>query len=224
VNGKSFFGDDPKIATKNLPKSIIDKIQVVDTKTKAQEFTGEDGDQENKTINITIDEDKNKGFFSRLTLGGGTDERYAMSGFANYFKDETRVSVIAGTNNINSPGFSFDEVFDMMGNVSSINRSSDGSFGINGINFGGNSGITTSQNIGISYADEYSDIQELESGYFYGGNKTVNETSTRRENILPDRTFISITNNNSINQNDSHRANFPDKTLVSSIIGQHICL
>jgi hypothetical protein len=207
VNGKSFFGDDPKIATKNLPKSIIDKIQVVDTKTDNQEFTGEEGDQENKTINITIDEDKNRGFFSRLTLSGGTDERYAVSGFANYFKDERRISVIAGSNNINSPGFSFDEVYDMMGNVSSISRSSDGSFGINGINFGGNSGITQSDNIGVSYADEWNDNQELESGYFFGSSKTINETSTRRENILPDRTFFSNSDNSSVNRSDSHRAN-----------------
>jgi len=207
VNGKSFFGDDPSIATKNLPKSIIDKIQVVDTKTESQEFTGEEGDQENKTINITIDEDKNKGFFSRLTLSGGTDERYAMSGFGNYFKDDTRVSVVAGSNNINNPGFTFDEVFDMMGNVRSVSRSSDGSFGINGINFGGNSGITTSNNLGVSYADEFKNDQELESSYFFGNNKTINETSTRRENILPDRTFFSNSDNSSVNRSDSHRAN-----------------
>ncbi len=206
VNGKSFFGDDPKIATKNLPKSIIDKIQVVDTKTKEQEFTGEEGDQENKTINITIDEDKNKGFFSRLTLSGGTDNRYAMSGIANYFKDKTRVSVIAGSNNINSPGFSFDEVYDMMGNVRSISRSSNGSFGFNGLNFGGNSGITKSETIGVSYADEWSEKQDLESNYFYGGNKTRNRTSTRRENILPDRTFFSNSENSSVSRSDSHRA------------------
>lgn len=42
VNGKEFFGDDPKIATKNLPKEIINKIQVVDTKTKSEEFTGKE--------------------------------------------------------------------------------------------------------------------------------------------------------------------------------------
>jgi len=204
VNGKSFFGDDPKIATKNLPKSIIEKLQVVDTKTKEQEFTGEDGDAENKTINITIDEDKNKGLFSRLTLGGGTDGRYAMNGFGNYFKDETRISVIAGSNNINSPGFSFDEVFDMMGSVRSVRSSSNGAFGINGINFGGNSGITKSDNVGASYADEWKGNQELESNYFYGANKTRNETSTRRENILPDRTFFTNSENNSLNQSDSH--------------------
>ncbi|QTY28025.1 outer membrane beta-barrel protein [Flavobacterium sp. CS20] len=205
VNGKSFFGDDPKIATKNLPKSIIEKIQVVDTKTKQQEFTGEDGDAENKTINITIDEDKNKGIFSRLTLGGGTDGRYAMSGFGNYFKDKTRISVIAGSNNINSPGFSFDEVFDMMGNVRRVTSNSNGSFGINGINFGGNSGITKSDNVGVSYADEWPNNQELESSYFFGSNKTRNETSTRRENILPDRTFFTNSENASTNRSDSHR-------------------
>jgi CMP-2-keto-3-deoxyoctulosonic acid synthetase len=95
VNGKEFIGNDPKIATKNLPKEIISKIQVVDTKTQSQEFTGEEGDSENKTVNITIDEDKNKGYFSRATVGGGADERYEMSGIGNYFEDDMRFSVLA---------------------------------------------------------------------------------------------------------------------------------
>ncbi|HBT11491.1 MAG TPA: hypothetical protein DEB18_19515 [Leeuwenhoekiella sp.] len=54
VNGKPFFGDDPTIATRNLTKELINKIQVVDTKTESEEFAGEQGDSENKTINITI--------------------------------------------------------------------------------------------------------------------------------------------------------------------------
>ena len=99
VNGKEFFGDDPKIATKNLPKEIIEKLQVVDTKTKAQEFTGESGDSENKTINITIKKDKNKGYFARGTIGGGTDGRYEMSGIGNIFKDNMRTTILAGSNN-----------------------------------------------------------------------------------------------------------------------------
>jgi hypothetical protein len=207
VNGKSFFGDDPKIALKNLPKSIIDKIQVVDTKTKEEEFTGEDGDDENKTINVTIDKDKNKGFFSRATISGGTDNRYAMSGIANYFKDDVRISIIGGSNNINSPGFTFDEVFDMMGSVRSVTRSSGGGFGLNGINFGGGSGITKSDNAGLSYVDSWSNDHELESNYFFGGSKTRNEVSTRRENILPDRSFFTNSNNQSVNRSQSHRAN-----------------
>lgn len=56
VNGKPFFGDDPTITTKNLTKELIEKIQVVDTKTKAEAFSGDVVDGENKTINLTIKE------------------------------------------------------------------------------------------------------------------------------------------------------------------------
>ncbi|WP_127846606.1 outer membrane beta-barrel protein [Psychroflexus aestuariivivens] len=208
VNGKEFFGDDPKIATKNLPKEIINKIQVVDTKTKSQEFTGEEGDSENKTINITIDEDKNRGFFSRATVGGGTDERYEMSGIANYFQNERRLSILASSNNINSSGFSFDEVYDAMGSRAySVTRNSGGSFGINGINFGNNNGITKSETAGLNFVDEWDDKYEISTDYFYGGNETRTRTSTRRENILPDRNFFSNSENSSIRDNDSHRGN-----------------
>jgi hypothetical protein len=30
--GKPFFGDDPKMATRNLPANVIDKVQVTDDK------------------------------------------------------------------------------------------------------------------------------------------------------------------------------------------------
>ncbi|MEX0313813.1 MAG: TonB-dependent receptor, partial [Allomuricauda sp.] len=53
VNGQVFFSKDPKVATKSLPKEVIDKIQILDTKTKTQEFTGEEGDGDTKTINLT---------------------------------------------------------------------------------------------------------------------------------------------------------------------------
>ena len=64
VNGKPFFGNDPTITTKNLTKELISKVQITDTKSKAQAFTGEEGDGENKTINLTIREDKNKGVWT----------------------------------------------------------------------------------------------------------------------------------------------------------------
>lgn len=207
VNGKEFFGDDPKIATKNLPKEIINKIQVVDTKTKSEEFTGKEGDSENKTINITIDEDKNRGYFTRLTAGAGTDDRYELSGISNYFKDKLRVSILASSNNINSSGFTFDEVFDAMGrNAYSIARNSNGAFSINGNSYGNmGGGITASDNLGFSFVNEWPQKTELGVNYFYNHANTRNETKIERENILPDRHYFvnSISNSNRIN--DNHR-------------------
>ncbi|MBZ9627357.1 outer membrane beta-barrel protein [Psychroflexus sp. CAK1W] len=207
VNGKEFFGNDPKIATKNLPKEIINKIQVVDTKTQSQEFTGEEGDSENKTINITIDEDKNRGYFSRATIGGGTDDRYEISGISNYFQDDLRLSVLASSNNINSSGFTFDEVFDAMGRRARTITRSGGSFGINGLNFGNNTGITKSETAGMSFVNEWKEIYDLSADYFFGSNKTDTRNSARRENILPDRTFFSNSESNATRDNNSHRGN-----------------
>ncbi len=208
VNGREFFGNDPKIATKNLPKDIINKIQVVDTKTQSQEFTGEEGDSENKTINITIDKEKNRGFFSRATQGGGTDDRYEMSGIANYFEDDLRLSVLASSNNINSSGFTFDEVFDAMGRrAATVTGGRGGNFGINGANSGNNTGITKSETAGLNFVNEWDKIYEVSSDYFFGSNKTDTRTSTRRENILPDRTFFTNSERNSRRNNDSHRGN-----------------
>lgn len=210
VNGKEFFGNDPKIATKNLPKEIIDKIQVVDTKTREQEFTGKAGDSENKTINVTIQEDKNKGYFSRSTAGYGTDDRYEASGIFNSFKGDRRFSILAAANNINSPGFSFDEVFDALGSnirSSTITSGGGGGFGINGLNFGGgNNGITTSQTLGGNYTNEWDDGKyDLTGDYFFGGTDTENRTQILRENILPDRSFFSESETSSRVRNDSHR-------------------
>jgi len=208
VNGKEFFGNDPKIATKNLPKEIIDKIQVTDTKTKSEEFTGKAGNPDDKTINIELKEDKNKGYFSRLTAGGGTDDRYELSGIANYFKDDLRVSVLASSNNINSSGFSFDEVFDMMGgNARSISFNNNGSFSVNGNGFGSNNGITKSETAGFNFVNEWDNEMELSTDYFYGRNDTETRTRIERENILPDSRYFTNSLSSSNLVNDSHRAN-----------------
>ena len=61
VNGKPFFGNDPTITTRNLTKDIVEKIQILDTKSKDQAFTGETSDGENKTVNLVIKEENNKG-------------------------------------------------------------------------------------------------------------------------------------------------------------------
>jgi hypothetical protein len=201
VNGEEFFGDDPLVATKNLPKDIIDKIQITNTKTENQEFTGEAGDNDNKTVNITIQEDKNTGFFARATAGGGTDERYELSTIGNYFKDDLRVSVLASSNNINSSGFSYDEVFGMMGR--SVGRSVFG---------GGGGGITKAETAGLNFVNQWEELfgfheTEVSADYFFGRNDTERRSVVAREYILPDSRYFTNSEEESNFLNDSHRAN-----------------
>ncbi|WP_138433184.1 outer membrane beta-barrel protein [Winogradskyella algicola] len=207
VNGKPFFGDDPTITTKNLTKDIVEKIQIVDTKTKSEAFSGEAGNSENKTINLTIKEENNKGVFGRVAAGAGTDERYEYAGMVNFFDNDRRLSVLSGGNNINSPGFSFGELNKMFGGANSISINSNGSFNFDGRSFGGGQGITTSRSTGLNYADVIGETVDVSADYFNSSSNSENETLTERETILADSRFFTNTRSKSNNDTDSHSAN-----------------
>ena len=208
VNGKPFFGNDPTITTKNLSKEIIEKVQVTDTKTKAQAFAGEKGDDQNKTINLTIKEENNKGVFGRVAAGKGTEDLYEFAGIVNMFNNDRRISVLGGGNNINSPGFSFGEIRDMFGGGNSISVNSNGAFSIDGLSFGGGSGITTSNNFGGTYADKFGKGFDINGNYFYAGTETETQSIRDRETILPDgSSFFTKSNSSGANENRNHRAN-----------------
>ncbi len=200
VNGKPFFGNDPSITTKNLTKEIIEKVQITDTKSKSEAFSGEKGDANNKTINLTIKKENNKGWFGRVSAGGGTDKRYEGATMINRFNNNQRFSVLTSKNNINSPGFSFGEIQKMFGGGNNW-ISSNGGFSINGRRFGGGSGILKSEIGGATYADEYGKGLDVNANYFYSGSVADNESKRSREYTLPDRTYFSNSSSKSNNEN-----------------------
>lgn len=216
VNGKPFFGNDPTITTRNLTKELIENVQIVDTKSKAEAFSGEKGDNESKTINLTIKEENNKGVFGRVSAGAGTDNRYEYAGMVNIFDNEQRISILAGGNNINSSGFSFGEIHKMLGGGRNMSMTSTGSFSIDGRYFGGGQGITTSNAAGANYADELGKDNDFSGDYFHSGSRSKNATKTQRENILPTSRYFTNSASNSDNTTDSHSANMAFDIKVDS--------
>ena len=204
VNGKPFFGNDPSITTKNLTKDIIEKVQITDTKSKSEAFTGENGDANNKTINLTIKKENNKGWFGRVSGGVGTDKRYEGAAMVNRFDNNQRFSVLASTNNINSPGFSFGEIQKMFGGGGNIWIGGNGGFSINGRRFGGGSGIIKSKTAGATYADEFGKGLDVNANYFYSGSTSNNESKSNREYTLPDRKYFSNSTTSSDDENHNH--------------------
>ncbi|MEE3999893.1 outer membrane beta-barrel protein [Tenacibaculum sp. FZY0031] len=204
VNGKPFFGNDPSITTKNLTKDIIEKVQITDTKSKSEAFTGENGDANNKTINLTIKKENNKGWFGRVSGGTGTDKRFEGAAMVNRFDNNQRFSVLASTNNINSPGFSFGEIQKMFGGGGNIWLGGNGGFSINGRRFGGGSGIIKSKTAGATYADEFGKSLDVNANYFYSGSTSNNESKSNREYTLPDRKYFSNSTTTSDDENHNH--------------------
>ena len=189
VDGKTFFGDDPKMATRNLPANIIDKVQVTDDKEELLRNGDNNTNNIGKVVNITLKKGVKKGIFGKMYAGGGTEERFEAGAIANIFRDTLQVSVLGYTNNLNKPGFSYSDLSQTAGlqRNSSVSGSSStsiwggnsgGSITINGVNFGGTTsgGIATSKGAGFNINHAPNLKKSFFFQYFYGNVETDKQT------------------------------------------------
>lgn len=198
VNGKPFFDRDGAILLKNLPAEIINKVQVSDYKTKKEEYAKQESSSDYSSINLTIDEKKNKGFFGKFLGGYGTDDRYETSFVMNYFEGDRKISALGASNNINSSGISNDEVFDNMGGGRNNSSNKSGSSG---------KGITTTNLLGINYSDKFTEELDGTGSYNFSNTITENDNKSKQENLLPTNSFTTESESKSRNESTGNKAN-----------------
>ena len=159
LNGKEFFFDDTKMAMKNLPTDMIDKLKTYERKSDFTRVTGIDDGQEETVLDLTVKKGMNNGWVGNINVGYGTKERYSGNINVNRFTDNSYFTVMGGANNTGDMGF--------------------GGGGGRGWGFGGN-GLRNTKNIGLSYA---ADTEKLEMGgslrYRYDGSDNRNWSSTK---------------------------------------------
>lgn len=206
VDGREFFGDDATLALKNLPAEVIDKIQVFDRLSDQAQFTGFDDGQTTKTINVVTRSDRNNGQFGKIYAGYGTDGRYMAGGSTNYFKKDTRISVIGMSNNVNQQNFASEDLLGVLGTSGSGgpggggggnrgggggNRGGGGNTGGGGGNFGGGNsagnflsgqqgGINKTNAIGLNYSDNWGKKWKVSGSYFFNDATNNNQSQLAR--------------------------------------------
>ncbi|MBX2923685.1 MAG: TonB-dependent receptor [Chitinophagaceae bacterium] len=214
VNGKDFFGGDPKTATRELPAEIIDKVQVVDDYGELAQASGiKDGDPD-IVINLQLKKDKNKGVFGRASAGYGTDEHYQATLNANIFRENTQLSVLGNLNNINQNLFDFSNANNRRGGGGAMRTIRGGGGG--GGNSGGGAtsdtnadqnGITDNKSIGVNFRTDFLNKKgSFYGNYSFSNRNTIIDRATSRQNISGNI----FTNNQSSfadNIGNNHRAN-----------------
>lgn len=106
IDGKRFFESDPKVAIKNLPAELVQKVQVLDKQSDMARMTGFADGEDETIINLTIKPGRKKGLFGTLYAGAGTEKRYELGGILNRFKDNQQWTILGGLNNTNNSGAS----------------------------------------------------------------------------------------------------------------------
>lgn len=217
VDGKEFFGNDPKVATKNLPADAVDKVQVYDKQSDQAQLTGfEDGNYE-KTINLKLKKDKKKGVFGKVSAGAGDNDRYAGKFNVNSFKGARQMSALGMANNVNAEGFSFMDILNFTGEMARMQAAGGGNININmsaadaaslGIGGNRNGGINTAWGGGFNYNNILGTKLDLQSNYFYNHYNPEIEKHTNRQNLLGNTVNYYNQDAFTNNVNNTHRLNF----------------
>jgi hypothetical protein len=236
VDGKRFFGDDPKMATKNLPAEAISKVQVFNGKSEQSRITGVDDGKQEKTVNLELKDSHKKGGFGKATAGAGTNGRAETRASYNRFNDKQQFALFGLGNNTNQSGMSWDDYQDFRGSQA-YNWGDDGDFGFNsggGVRFitiGGDDeesltiqagrgsqdrGFTKNFAGGANYNYDTKNTK-FSSSYFYNQTNQTLDALSQRENFLNGSSFRSEDDNLRLNFNGNHRGSLRFERNLDSL-------
>ncbi len=223
VDGKEFFGSDPKLATKNLNADMIDQVEVFDDMSEQSKFNKIEDGSRSKSINLKLKKEKRKGIFGKVYAGYGTENHYDAGATANFFKGTTQTSVIAKANNTNNIGFTVSDMLGMFGGggggnfgggsggsggMNVVRMNSGGNSGFSGLNLGATgNGLTSSSQVGINYRDTWSKYFDVNGSYFFNHTETKNYSKSLRQTFASDTTYFNDQQKNTLGSNNNHRFN-----------------
>lgn len=217
VDGKTFFGEDPKAATKNLGAETISKVQVFNDKSEQAKLTGIDDGKKEKTINLELKDEFKSGKFGKITGAIGTEERAAARGNFNRFNKKEQLSFIGYVNNINETGVNWDDYGEFKGNnswnfdnddfgFSSGNRIiyiSDDNGDVPRNSFDGR-GFTQNAGIGTNYNYTHKKTK-LSTSYFFNQTKLSLNQYVNKQTFQQNGSFFNTDTTNKSDFRTTHR-------------------
>ena len=208
IDGKEFFDNDPKIASRNIPADVVHKVQVFDKKSEFTEFTGIDDGQDSKAINLKIKDGKNKGTFGNVKGAYGTDNRYQGSTSLNRFDSKMQISVLGNINNTNEQAFSLMDYLDFSGGLEDLMSGEGLDLSQLPSNLVDNSGQTDTYSGGLNFNYDFNKKTTLRSNYFFDRSDNQTKVGSRFLRILDDGNFSNETTANQFQSLANHRLKF----------------
>jgi hypothetical protein len=209
VDGKDFFGSDPRMATRNLPANIIDKVQVMEDKDEAQLNPDKLLTELGQVINLKLKKGIKKGWFGKAYAGAGTDRRHELGSIVNLFRDTLQVSLIGFSNNLDRAGFRLEDIrtlggFDRSGLLDyTVNERG---LSVNGTSFGGQGeGISKTSGGGMNVNHVWKNGLTLNTQYFFGrAVNTITEIANQQQ-FLKDTIINNRSSRQEVRATNTHR-------------------
>lgn len=204
VDGKEFFGKDPKMATRNLTADMIESVQVFDDMSEQAKFSRIDDGSRSKTINLKLKKDKKKGNFGRALLSAGTADRYEGNFTMNRFDGDKQISLLANVNNINKTGYSLSGTKGSLFSSGNDNRDA--------------SGIARAISTGLNFSNDWASKLKANGSYSFSNINRLDQQEIYRQSFFPaDSTALLTQKSNTRNMNQNHRFNLLFEFTIDSM-------
>ena len=169
IDGKNFFGDDVSMSLQNIPADMIDKVQVYNKLSDQAAFTGFDDGQGQKVMNIITRADRRVGKNGKFTAGYGNAGKYTANGRLNLSDADRKLTILAGSNNVNQQNFSAQDMFGSMR----------GGGGGGNAFIGRMNGLNTIHTLGLNFTDQVNKDLSVTASYFFNqqDNNSLSETN-----------------------------------------------
>ena len=140
VEGKDFFDGDSKIASKNIPSSAVDKVQILKNYSENSQLSSVQNNLDNIAINIKLKKGKDKFWFGDILAGVGESPVSSLHIFQPklfYYSPRYSINVIGDLNNIGEQAFSRRDYWNFSGgfNKPSSKSGTNISLGNNNLSF-----------------------------------------------------------------------------------------
>lgn len=208
VDGKDFFGNNPRVASRNLPANIIDKVQVIADEDEKYLNPNISPTELAQVINLKLKKEIKKGWFGKVSAGGGGNNQYEAGGIINAFRDTLQISALGFSNNLNKSGFNSTDLLTIGGfqrsgfNNLNINNNN---LNIDGLSFGGgNSGLLTSSGAGLNINNEINKKTSINYQYFYGNEINLQSSKFQTQQIINSKLINSFSNTENSNRSNSN--------------------
>ena len=140
VEGKDFFDGDSKIASKNIPSSAVDKVQILKNYSEISQLSSVQNNQDNIAINIKLKKGKDKFWFGDILAGAGESpvaSLHILQPKLFYYSPKYSINIIGDLNNIGEQAFTRRDYWNFSGgfNKPSSKSGTNISLGNNNLSF-----------------------------------------------------------------------------------------
>lgn len=212
VDGDEFFGSDPTVATKNLPANAIENVQVYEEKVE-----GDNTEEVEKVINLTLKEDAKKGYFGKVNGAGGPNNFYEGEVLANKFNGSQKISVFGLFTNTPRSEFNMRDRFQYGLTEEYGLRDEDWNYVYEPQIGNLGEGLPRKAKAGFYYTDKIGKNIEIGTNFTYDNQYVVSKKDSYTQYNLSDTTYFNGQMDSTIQEQDAYAFNLKFEWKIDSL-------